>query len=271
MMKIEISDLVHEYLPGQRALDGVNLVLEGTDPVAIIGQNGAGKTTLVKHLNGILRPTSGRVLIDGRDIGEKTCAQWSAHVGYVFQNPDNQLFLESVRHEFEFGPKQLGVPADRIAERIERVAELVGLADRLDVNPADLSPAEKKFCAIGSVLTMEPEVVIFDEPTCGQDLAGNARLEAIIASLRAEGRLCVTISHDVKFVCRCFPRAVVMCRGKVLVEGSVEDVFAQPELLKQSYVIPAPVTRVARAAGLNNVVFDVDSLVENVKEERNQK
>ncbi len=267
-MKIEIKDLVHEYLPGMRALDGVNLTLDGTAPVAIIGQNGAGKTTLVKHFDGILCPTSGQVLLDGHDINERSCAQWSAHVGYVFQNPDNQLFLESVRHELEFGPRQLGVSEAAIAKRVERVAKLVGLSRKLDVNPADLTPAEKKFCAIGSVLTMKPEVVIFDEPTCGQDLAGNARLERIIRALRKSGRLCITISHDAKFVCKCFERVVVMCHGRVLVEGSVEEVFSQPELLKQSYVIPAPVTRVASAAGMNKVVFDVDSLIEGVKAER---
>ena len=115
---------------------------------------------------------------------------------------------------------------------------------------------------------MKPEVVIFDEPTCGQDLAGNARLERIIRVLRKSGRLCVTISHDVKFVCRCFEHVVVMCHGKVLAEGSVEEVFSQPDLLKQSYVIPAPVTRVASAAGMDKVVFDVDSLIEGVKAER---
>ena len=208
------------------------------------------------------------MLLDGHDINERSCAQWSAHVGYVFQNPDNQLFLESVRHELEFGPRQLGVSEAAIAKRVERVAKLVGLSRKLDVNPADLTPAEKKFCAIGSVLTMKPEVVIFDEPTCGQDLAGNARLERIIRALRKSGRLCITISHDVKFVCKCFERVVVMCHGKVLVEGSVEEVFSQPELLKQSYVIPAPVTRVASAAGMNKVVFDVDSLIEGVKAER---
>ena len=208
------------------------------------------------------------MLLDGHDINERSCAQWSAHVGYVFQNPDNQLFLESVRHELEFGPRQLGVSEAAIAKRVERVAKLVGLSRKLDVNPADLTPAEKKFCAIGSVLTMKPEVVIFDEPTCGQDLAGNARLERIIRALRKSGRLCITISHDVKFVCKCFERVVVMCHGRVLVEGSVEEVFSQPELLKQSYVIPAPVTRVASAAGMNKVVFDVDSLIEGVKAER---
>lgn len=267
-MKIEVKDLVFEYASGRRALDGVSLTLDGTEPVAIIGQNGAGKTTLVKHLDGILQPTSGKVLLDGVDVASRTCAQWAAHVGYVFQNPDNQLFLESVRHELEFGPRQLGVPEAEIASRVEEVAKLVGLRRKLDVSPADLTPAQKKFCAIGSVLTMRPDVVIFDEPTCGQDVRGNARLERIIASLREAGRLCITISHDVKFVCRCFERVVVMCHGKVLVDGSVEEVFSQPDVLKQSYVIPAPVTRVASQAGLKQAVFDVDALVEGVKAER---
>ena len=268
-MKIEVKDLVHEYIPGRRALDGVNLTIEGTEPLAIIGQNGAGKTTLVKHFDAILRPTSGTVVINGRDLSELTCAQWAAQVGYVFQNPDNQLFLETVRKEFEFGPRQVGMDEARIEKRLKHVAELVGLADKLDVNPADLSPAEKKFCAIGSVVMMDCDVVIFDEPTCGQDLEGNARLERIIAALRDAGKLCITISHDVKFVTRCFPRAVVMCQGKVLVQGPVEEVFSQVDLLKQSFVVPPPICRVALGAGMSQAVFSVDDLVERVRKERN--
>lgn len=267
-MRIETRDLVFEYQPGRRALDGVSLTIEGTDPVAIVGQNGAGKTTLVKHFNGILRPTSGHVLVNGRDISEKTTAQWSAEVGYVFQNPDNQLFLESVRQEFEFGPRQLGMSDKVIAERMEWVCELVGLSGRLDVNPADLSPAEKKFCAMGTVIMMDPGVVIFDEPTCGQDVEGVARLARVINVLRDEGKTCVTISHDTKFVTRCFPRTVVMCQGRVLTEGSTEDVFSQVDTLRKSYVVPPPIARVARAAGMERVAFDVDSLIRNIGRER---
>lgn len=267
-MNIEISQVVYEYEPGRRALDGVDLTIDGVEPLAIVGQNGAGKTTLVKQLNGILRPTSGRIVINGVDTASKTTAQWSAHVGYVFQNPDNQLFLESVRSEFEFGPHQLGMPQREIDERMDWVAELTGMSDKLDWHPADLSPAEKKFCAMGTVIMMDPEVIIFDEPTCGQDVAGTERLVKVIEALRAKGKLCITISHDTKFVTRCFPRTVVMCQGKVLLEGRTEEVFSQVDVLRKSFVIPPPVARVARAAGMECAVFDVDALIGSIERAR---
>lgn len=268
-MRIEMRELVHEYAPGQRALNGVDLAIEGTDPVAIIGQNGAGKTTLVKHFNGILRPTAGQVLIDGVDIKEHTTAQWSAHVGYVFQNPDNQLFMEDVRHEFEFGPRQIGIPEEEIEKRIRGVADLVGLSDKLDVNPADLMPSEKKFCAIGAVIMMGCDAVIFDEPTCGQDVRGTEMLSHIIQALRTRGKLCITISHDVKFVTRNFSKTVVMCQGNVLTAGDTPEVFQKVDLLRKSYVIPPAVSRVARAARMKHQAFDVDTLINNIRKERN--
>jgi len=185
-MKIELQALEHAYPGGDKALDGVDLTLDGNEPVAIIGQNGAGKTTLVKHFNGILRPTGGKVLIDGIDVNERSTAEWSRSVGYVFQNPDDQLFLESVRKEFEFGPRQIGMSDQDIAHRVDSIAELVGLTKKLDVHPFDLTPTEKKFCTIGAVIMMDPSVVIFDEPTCGQDASGNARLARIIERLKAQ-------------------------------------------------------------------------------------
>ncbi|MDY2660052.1 MAG: ABC transporter ATP-binding protein, partial [[Ruminococcus] gnavus] len=138
-MKIELKKIRHVYPTGDEALKGIDLVIEGTEPVAIIGQNGAGKTTIVKHFNGILRPTSGEVLINGESIEKRSTAQWSKKVGYVFQNPDDQLFLESVRKEFEFGPQKIGMPQEEIDERMKWVAELVGLSEKLDVHPFDLT------------------------------------------------------------------------------------------------------------------------------------
>ena len=115
-MRLELKGMKHVYPTGDEALKGIDLVIEGNEPVAIIGQNGAGKTTLVKHFNGILRPTSGQVLVNGEDINSRSTAQWSKTVGYVFQNPDDQLFLDSVRKELEFGPRQIGMDEDRIKE-----------------------------------------------------------------------------------------------------------------------------------------------------------
>lgn len=261
-MKIEIKDLVHVYPTGDEALRGINLVIEGTEPVAIIGQNGAGKTTLVKHFNGILRPTSGQVLINGEDINSRSTAKWSKDVGYVFQNPDDQIFLETIRKEFEFGPRQIGMSNEKINEQIEFVAELCNLKDKLDMHPFDLTLTEKKFCTIGSIIMMDPKVIIFDEPTCGQDVEGNKRLKKIVNTLKDMGKLCITISHDMKFVVENFNRTVVMCMGKVLLDGNTREVFAEVETLKQSFVSPPPITRVGQKAGFKQTVFNMEEFMQ---------
>ena len=269
-MRLDIKDLVHEYASGSRALDGVNLTIEGDEPVAIIGQNGAGKTTLVKHFNGILKATSGRVLVDGIDVNSRETAQWAAKVGYVFQNPDDQLFLESVRKEFSFGPERIGMDADLMEQRMQSVAKLVGLQNKLDTHPFDLAPTEKKFCTIGAVVMMDPQIIIFDEPTCGQDVRGNARLRRIIETLRSQGKLCITISHDMKFVTENFSRVIVMCSGRVLLDGSADEVFSQTEQLRRSFVTPPPITRVAQRAGMHGTAFTVPAFIGMFDKERNQ-
>ncbi|HHW12848.1 MAG TPA: ABC transporter ATP-binding protein [Firmicutes bacterium] len=263
-MKIEIIDLVHIYPTGDVALRGITTTLEGTEPVAIVGQNGSGKTTLVKHLNGILRPTKGDVLINGVSINTKSTAKWAKQIGYVFQNPDDQLFLETVRKELEFGPKQVGMPPAEIEKNVKYAAELCNLEQHLDKHPFDLSITEKKFCTIASIIAMDPEVIIFDEPTMGQDLAGADRLAAIIQSLKAKGKLCITISHDMKFVARNFSRVIVLYKGEILLDGDKTEVLAQPEKLKLSFVTPPPVTRVAQSANLPTV-FTVDDLIGAIK------
>lgn len=267
-MKIEIVGLKHRYPSGSEALQGIDLLIEGTSPVAIIGQNGAGKTTLVKHLNGILTPSAGQILLDGQNVETKSMAQWSKHIGYVFQNPDDQLFLETVKKEFEFGPKQIGMSREKWEERLKWVAELVGLSEKLSVHPFDLNAAEKKFCTIGAVLMMNPQVIIFDEPTCGQDLFGNQRLQKIIKTLKKQGILCITISHDMKFVVKNFHRVIVMCQGGVLVDDSTEKVFMQPELLKKSFIVPPPITKVAQEVGFEKAVFTTKAFMEVFEERR---
>ncbi|WEV58629.1 ATP-binding cassette domain-containing protein [Bifidobacterium sp. ESL0728] len=264
-MKIELRDVGYSYQSGHQALHSINLCFEGDQSVAIVGQNGAGKTTLAKQLNGILRPTAGSLQIDGTEISERTTAQWSKRVGYVFQNPDDQLFLETVREEFAFGPRNIGVDEATIDYRIEKVAALTGLQDKLDVHPADLSPTEKKFCGIGAVIMMDPDAVVFDEPTCGQDYAGDARLHELIAELKHEGKLCIAISHDMKFVVSNFDRVVVMCQGEVLVDGTPAEVFSQVDVLRKSYVTPPPITRVAQGVGLKETVFTVPQFVDAIE------
>ena len=156
-----------------------------------------------------------------------------------------------------------------INERINWVADIVGLSEKLDTHPFDLTSTEKKFCTIGAVIMMDPKILIFDEPTCGQDVEGNSRLQRIIEELKSREKLCITISHDMKFVVRNFKRVIVMCKGKILLDGNAEDVFAQTELLKQSFVTPPPITRIAQGAGLKKTVFTTGAFIKIFEEERN--
>lgn len=267
-MKIEVRNLRHVYPTGDEALRGISLTIEGSRPVAIIGQNGSGKTTLVKHFNGILRPTSGDVLVNGESVRLRSTAQWSKVVGYVFQNPDDQLFLDSVRKELEFGPRKIGMPEDRIAAQVEFASKLCGIQDYLDKHPFDLSPTQKKLCTIASIITMDPEALVLDEPTCGQDIRGTERLREIVSTLRDMGKLCITISHDMKFVTSNFSRVVVLCKGRVILDGSAEEVFSRPEELSQSFVSPPPITRVAQGIGLDATPFTIESFMDAFEHKR---
>lgn len=260
-MKIQIQDLHHIYPTGEEALKGITLTLEGLEPIAIIGQNGSGKTTLVKHLNGILRPTSGDVLINGESINTRSTAKWSRYIGYMFQNPDDQLFLDTVRKELEFGPKRLKMEEDRIQAMVQYAAELCGLTEFLDKHPFDLTPAQKKFCAIASIISMDPEVFILDEPTCGQDVLGSRHLSEVVHALIQKGKLCITISHDMKFVANNFCRVIVLCNGKVLVDAPTAEAFAQVDKLAATYVLPPPLTRVGQAVGFERTIFTLPEFI----------
>ena len=267
---LEAKEVNFAYRRGLPVLNDIACTIGDGEFVALLGHNGSGKTTLSRLFMALLHPRSGQVLVDGEDIVNYEPADLADKIGYVFQNPDDQLFLESVRKEFEFGPKQIGMPEDEIQKRIEWVAELVGLKDKLDMHPFDLTSTEKKFCTIGAIIMMDPKAVIFDEPTCGQDVAGNIRLREIIRQLKENGKLCITISHDMKFVVDNFKRIIVMCKGQVLLDGPVEEVFAQVETLKKSFVTPPPITKVAQGAGFKETVFTTEAFMK-VFEERKGK
>lgn len=268
-MRIDIDHLSYYYHAKKPILRDINLTLEGTKPIAIIGQNGAGKTTLVKHFNRILTPTDGEVRIDGKSTVTQSTAKWALQVGYVFQNPADQLFLESVRKEFEFGPKKIGMNSKLIKSRLKMVSKLVGLENSLDVHPFDLTDNQRKFCTIGAVIMMDPSVVIFDEPTCGQDIKGNLRLQQVIQNLSRQGKLCITISHDMRFVANNFKRIIVLLRGKVRLDGTPTEVFSQKEVLKSCFITPPPLTRVGQSVGLPQPVFTTDAFI-NALRNRNK-
>jgi energy-coupling factor transport system ATP-binding protein len=259
---IQIEDLYFSYPAGVEALRGVSLTVESGEQVAIVGQNGAGKTTLVKHLNGLLQPTQGSVRIGDWLTTDHSVAQLAARVGYVFQNPDDQLFKSNVRSEMAFGPANLGFPMERLAKLVSEAMDLLELSDKADTNPYDLTPTWRKRVAIASVLAMDTPIVVLDEPTTGQDYHQTRHLGKVIDFLRQRRKTVIAISHDIDFVAENFERIVVMGQGQVLLDGPAEIVFLQEEILDSTYVQPPQITRLANRLELGQAVYTIDGFLD---------
>lgn len=237
------------YPSGVEALRGVSFGVEPGERVAIVGQNGAGKTTLVRHLNGIHQPTAGTILVGGRPTTGRSIAELARQVGYVFQNPDEQIFAATVRADVEFGPRNLGQAPDEIAARAMKALEQVGLAGQAEVHPLHLSLSERKRVALAGVLAMGTEIVVLDEPTTGQDARGVELIAGVVESLTAQGRTVIAISHDMDFCAEHFDRVIVMAKGEVMADGGPRDVFTQTEALRQAAVEPPQLLRLAGRLG----------------------
>jgi energy-coupling factor transport system ATP-binding protein len=259
MTEIAVEGLTHVYAQGGvRALDGVSLTIPAGERLAVIGQNGSGKSTLVRHLNGLLRPTSGRVLVDGTDAAELTVAQLARSVGLVFQDPDRQIFAGSVRSEVEYGPRNLGLRGSELRDAVDRALAAVGLEADARTNPYDLGASRRKLLALASILAMGTPVLVLDEPTTGQDERGVARVRAVIDEAHAAGRSIVAISHDMRFVAESFDRVVVMRAGRLILDGPPDAVFAVDawEALASTYLEPPLAAVVGERLGLGATPTD---------------
>ena len=213
---IRCESLVYAYPDGTRALDGLDLSIERGERVAIVGRNGSGKSTLVRHWNGLLRPTAGRVLIDGVPTHGLRIAQLARLVGLTFQDPDRQLFARTCRAEVAFGARQVGLRGSELEGAVETALEAVGLAHRASANPYDLGPSMRRLLALASVLAMRTPAVVLDEPTMGLDTSEIARVASVVAMLATERRTVVAISHDARFVAGSFERVVRLDAGRVV-------------------------------------------------------
>jgi energy-coupling factor transport system ATP-binding protein len=253
-MNIEIKDLHFSYPAGVEALRGISLTIDTGEQVAIIGQNGAGKTTLVKHFNGLLQPTTGSVTVGDWETTKHSVAKLASRVGYVFQNPDEQLFCRTVGEEIAFGPHNLGYPGDKAQALVTDAMVLTELADKSDVNPYDLSPTWRKMVAIASIIAMDTAIVIFDEPTTGQDAVNIARIASVIKALRARGKTVITITHDIDFCAENFERVIALSQGAVLLDGQANEVLGQDEILATTYVDPPQLTRLGKKLGFKKTV-----------------
>jgi energy-coupling factor transport system ATP-binding protein len=253
-MNISISNLQFSYPTGVIALRGISLNIESGEQVAIVGQNGAGKTTLVKQMNGLLRSTSGYVRIGDWETSQVSVAKMARRVGYVFQNPDEQLFSKNVGAEVAFGPKNLGYSSEQIQNLVKDALALTELSSKIETNPYDLSPTWRKMVAIASIIAMDSPIVIFDEPTTGQDAANIARIANVIKTLRERGKTVITITHDIDFCAENFERVIAMSQGQILLDGKANDVLGQDEILATTYVDPPQLTRLGKRLGLQETV-----------------
>ncbi|HVF26269.1 MAG TPA: ABC transporter ATP-binding protein [Anaerolineales bacterium] len=264
-MKIEISNLHFTYPTGVEALRGISLTIESGEQVAIVGQNGSGKTTLVKHLNGLLRPASGLVRIGGWDTKSHSVAKLARRVGYVFQNPDEQLFSKNVGTEVAFGPRNMGLDGDQVESLVNDALAMTELSDKTETNPYDLSATWRKMVALASVISMDTDIVIFDEPTTGQDAMNIARIANVIKTLRERGKTVITITHDIDFCAENFARVIAFSQGKILLDGDANDVLGQETILAVTYVEPPQLTRLGKRLGFRNTVRTQDEFLTELK------
>ena len=257
-----IKNLDFSYLADVPVLKKLNMKLDKC-PTAIIGQNGAGKTTLVKLLKGLLKPVSGSIYFHGEDISGKTVAMLAGNVGYVFQNPDDQIFKYNVMDEILFGPLNIGMDAERAKKEAERALKLTGLTGKEKENPYDLELYERKMTAIASVLAMDTDVLILDEPTIAQDWKGRQIIGGIIRSLSERGKLVIAILHDMDFVAENFERVIIMAHGQVLADGTAKEVFAQEEALKKARLQKPYVMQLCEALGYEKSYLTVEELLKD--------
>ncbi len=242
---IVARDIKYAYEGGIEALKGVNLRIDKGEFIAIVGGNGSGKTTLAKNLNGLLRPTSGSVDIAGKPAAKMTVAQLARFVGYAFQNPDHQLFSATVEEEIGFGPRNLGMASADVTRQTEHAIALMGLGKFRAEQPLSLTLGLRRKVSIASVIAMDPQLILLDEPTTGLDAGEIDDLMGCIQALNEEGHTLILITHDMRLVAQHAKRVLVMADGRVVLDSDPAGAFADIEILESSRLKPPPVTVLA--------------------------
>jgi len=246
-------------------LKNICLKIYRGETVGLVGPTGSGKTTLAKHILGLLKPTRGKVIVEGIDVS-KTCASRMAKiVGYVFQNPSHQIFSETVYDEIAFGLKNFGVKD--IEGRVRDIAEIMGLIDKLDESPFNLSVGERERVAIASILALDPSILILDEPTIGQDYKNYMLIKFLLNRLRERGKTIILISHDMELVLEHCDRIIALKDGEILYNGGIEKFFGNNLLLRSLSLEPPPILNFSKRLGLNIFIRSIDDLVKVLRNE----
>jgi energy-coupling factor transport system ATP-binding protein len=230
---ISVENVTFRYPGGQDVLRGVDLQIKDGEFVAVMGENGAGKTTLVKMFNGLLKPDQGVVKVDGVDTRTKSVAQLSRDVGLIFQNPDHQLFAETVAQELGFSLRNFGFSEEVIQRRVTTLLNALDLERYEKTSPFVLSGGERKRVALAAILVWDPKHVIMDEPTIGQDYLQKDRLRNFIVQLVSQGKTIIIVTHDVEFVAECKPRVVLLSKGKVIADGPATSILTNRSIVEQ--------------------------------------
>ena len=263
-MSIKIENLNHIYMPKtpfeKIALNNINCEIEDGEFIALIGHTGSGKSTFIQHLNGLLSPTSGNIIVDGVNIADKKVklSDIRKKVGLVFQYPEYQLFEETIEKDIEYGPRNLGISEEEISKRVKKSMEMVGLDHETykDKSPFDLSGGQKRRVAIAGVIAMEPKVLILDEPTAGLDPKGREDILAQIRLLHKEyGMTIIMVSHSMEDVAKIADRVIVMNSGEIVLDGKIAEVFKEVETLEKIGLAVPQVTYLIRE--LRNKGFNI--------------
>ncbi len=243
---IVVSDARYVYPNGKVvALNGVSVTVDHGELLGIIGQNGSGKTTLTKLLNGLLQPSSGTVVVNGIETTGRTVQEMSAHIGYVFQNPNHQLFARTVQAELEFGPTNIGIEGEELAERVARAVEFFGLQDVIEEHPYRVSFPIRKLVGIASIVTMEPSILILDEPSTGQDHQTTSIINHLMRKLAEQGTTVVCVSHDMPLLADVVERVIVMKDAQIIADASPREVFADKPLMARTNLQAPQITEIA--------------------------
>jgi energy-coupling factor transport system ATP-binding protein len=266
-VSVVFENVHYTYQSNVEALRGVDLVFERGEVVALMGENGSGKTTLLKHMNGLLKPTVGRVLVDGVETTSASIAELSQKVGLVFQNAEDMFFESTVYNEVAFALRNFGYDEEKVRKRVEWALKFFELEQYKDHSPFLLSGGEKKRLAMAIILAWSPSIICLDEPTIGQDSVQKEKMMHMIKMLNMQGRTVILASHDVEFIADLKPRVVVLSRGKVLADGKSQEILTDGELLKKASLIPPQVVSVLERLsdlGVQRKVLDVDVAAEIV-------
>ena len=240
---IQVQDLTHIYPTGNVvAIKNISLEIKQGEIVGVIGQNGSGKTTLVKHFVGLLKPTQGKVIINGQDTAPLRVQKIAAHVGYVYQNPNHQLFARTVRDELAFGPRNLDLPEDEVNDRVEKATEFFNLQDMLELHPYRISFPLRKLVGMASIYTMQPAVFILDEPTTGQDNITTQTVYRLIRKLREQGSTVLCVSHDMILLAEVVDRMLVLRDGDLIMDANPREVFSDNGIMSSTHLTPPQIT-----------------------------